>query len=163
MNKTLELNNKIKIQLLIVTLFFLFCFTIIIPLIFIKYLSFSAIGYFFGQNILFGIFSGIFFCYIIFLGNYSYTIHIDPYVVKVSSFRPVFYFIKKKSYIDIPHSMLIDFKLFNRPFSFNNELILEIENTRGIKIAKHFSLTLISNKDIQDLNFALEKIIAKNR
>ena len=163
MNKIIDLNNKFKIQLLIATLFFLFCFTIVFPLLFINYFSFSGFGYFFGQNIMYGIFSGIIFCYFIVQGNYFYNIHIDSYLVKITSFRPVFFLFKKKSYIDIPHSMIIDFKIFNRPFSFNKELIIEIENAKGIIIAKRFNLTLISNKETQNLSFALEKIIAKNR
>ena len=149
-------------MLLITALFLLFGMTILLPVFFINYFAFSGVGYFFSQNIIYGFLSGIVLIYFVIVGEYYYSIMIDPYVVRITSYRPLLHVFQKKDYIDIPHSMLVGYRVFDRPFSFNKTLMVKIENDQGHRIAKRFNLTLISQKDIRDLSGILEKIIVKN-
>lgn len=162
MTKDFRIHNKRTILLLFTAFFFLFVSTILLPFFFINYFAFSGVGYFFSQNLIYGFISGLFLIYFIIIGEYYYSITIDSYVVKITSYRPLVHFFHKKDYIDIPHSMLVDYRFFNRPFSFNRTLMLKIRNTRGNIITKRFNLTMISNKDIRNLGCILEKIVIKN-
>jgi hypothetical protein len=154
-------NNKKKITFLIGMLFFLFFTTILIPFWFINYLPFSGVWYFFMENIIYSIISGIILLYFILVGEYYYDISVDNYVIQVTSYRLVIDFFKEKDYVDIAHAMLVDYRIFNRSVSLNKTLMLKIKTDKGKKITKRFNLTLISKKEIRALTRALDIVIAK--
>ena len=56
--------------------------------------------------------------------------------------------------------MLKEFKFFNRPYSFNQTLMIKLENQNGKIIAKRFNISFVSNKEknniISSLNFILK-------
>ena len=158
----IKLHNKTKITFLIGALFFLFFFTILIPLWFINYLSLSGIGHFFMDNLIYSIISSAICLYFIIVGEYYYNIKIDAYIVQVTSYRPFFDLFKEKDYVDIPHSMLADYAFFNRSLSLNKTLMLKIETSRGKSIIKRFNLTLLSERELRSISRALDGIIAKN-
>jgi hypothetical protein len=134
-----------------------------VPFWFIHYFSLSGIGYFFSENILYSIVSGGIILYFAITGIYYYRVNINPYMIKVQSYRVVFELFKTKDYIDIPHSMLVGFRFFNRPSSFNNTLMLKIQTNSKKKITKRFNFSFISKEDIQTISKILEGIIEKNR
>ncbi|MEC9209972.1 MAG: hypothetical protein VX762_06060 [Bacteroidota bacterium] len=158
----IKLNNKIQISFFLGGLFAFFILTIVMPLIFIKYLSFSGIGHFFLENTIYIIFSGIILFYFSIVGAYYYDIKIDPYVIQITSFRPIAEIFQEKNFVDVPHIMLVDYAFFNRPLSFNKTLMLKIETDKKKKIIKRFNLTLISKKKIRKISRILDRIIAKN-
>ena len=83
-------------------------------------------------------------------------------MIKITSFRPFFEFFGKKDYVDIPHSMLVDYRIFNRPFSFNKTLMLKIKTNSQKNIIKRFNLSFLSKKERQKIGGILKSIIVKN-
>ena len=161
-NINLKITNKKKLTFLLIGLGSLFLISIVIPSFFIHYLEFSGIGHFFSDYIKYSLISLIILLYFMLVGEYYYKIKIDPYIIQVISYRPIISFFTQKDYVDIPHSMLAEYSFFNRSLSLNKTLMLKIETDSGKKIAKRFTLTLISENEIKKISNALDKIIAKN-
>lgn len=161
MNK-LRLNNKLKVTIFIVILFSLFFFTFVFPFWIISYFKFSGIKHLVTDNYLISIFSGFVILYFIVVGQYYYNFYIDSYVVKVSSFRPILDVLSLKNFVDISHSMLVEYSFFNRPFTFNKTLMLKIKTEKKVVI-KRFNLTLISKGEVKSLSNVLDKIIENNK
>ena len=143
-------------------LYLMFFITILMPLWFINYLPLSGVGHFFANNSVYGIFFVIFLIYFIIVGGYYFSIELDPYMIKITSYRPFFELLRKKDYVDIAHSMLIDFRFFNRPFTFNKTLMLKINTNSNKNIIKRFNLSFLTYKEQQNISNFLQNIIAKN-
>ena len=129
-------SNKEKALLLtFFVIIFLFSF-IILPLIFINYISQSIVGSFLSLNselILLAIFVLFYFLY---TGIFIHHIRIDPYVITISSFRIISSFFSRKDYIDISHLMLKEYAFFDRPFTFNKILMIKIKTENDRVVAK---------------------------
>lgn len=159
----LILDNMHVIVLVILLLVLLFTLAILVPFLFINFFALSGIGNFFYDNIIFSLFSVFILFYFILVGIYYYKINIDPYVVQVSSYRPIFHFFSFKDYVDVPHSMLSSYSFFNRPLSFNKTLVLKIiSNTNKKTIIKRFNLSFLSQKKILKISSVLDRIILNN-
>ena len=159
----LILHNKTKIAALIGALFFLFFIGILVPLWFSNYLPLSGVGYFFSENIIYSLITALILLYFIMVGGYYYHIKIDTYVIQVTSYRVVFNLLKEKDYIDIPHHMLIDYELLDKPLSLNKTLIVKINTNSGKKITKRFNFTLVSKKEIKKIISALDSVMTRNK
>jgi len=158
----LKFNNKTKMTFLVGGLFFLFFTAIIIPEWFIIYLPFSGLSDFFADNIIYSIISAVVILHFIFVGTFYYTVNVDPYVIQITSYRVLVDLFKEKDYVDIPHTMLMDYSFFDRPFSLNKTLMLKIKTQSGKKVAKRFNITLISEKEIVRISKVFDRIIVKN-
>jgi len=97
------------------------------------------------------------------VGGYYYHIKIDTYVIQVTSYRVVSSLLKEKDYIDIPHHMLIDYELLDKPLSLNKTLIVKINTNSGRKITKRFNFTLVSKKEIKKIISALDSVMTRNK
>ena len=159
---SLKFNNKTKITMLVGGLFFLFFTAIIIPEWFIIYLPFSGLSDFFANNIIYSIIGVVIILYFIFVGAFYYKVNVDPYVIQITSYRAILDLFKKKDYVDIPHTMLIGYSFFDRPFSFNKTLMLKIESQSGKKVVKRFNITLMSKNEIERISEVFDGIIVKN-
>ena len=163
MNKiNIKYNNRIKSVILNSFLFLLTFSTLIIPALFINFLPTSGVGHFFFNNLNYSLITIPILSFFIFTGTYVYNIKIDPYIVNITSLRMFTGFLKPRNYIDIAHTMLIDYSFFNRPFSLNKTLMIKIKTDRGKIIAKRFNLTLITEKEINQISKILDSIIVKN-
>ena len=158
----LKCNNKTKMTLLVGGLFFLLFTAIIIPEWFIIYFPFSGLSNFFANNIIYSLISTVVILHFIFVGTFYYTVNVDPYVIQITSYRVLLDLFKKKDYVDISHTMLIDYSFFNRAFSFNKTLMLKMETQSGKKVVKRFNITLISKKEIERISKVFDGIIVKN-
>ena len=158
----LKYNNARSLRLLMLGLFLLFITTIIMPYWFSKYLTFSGIGSFFRNNIIYSVISMIILMYFILINKYYYKIQIDSYIIQIKSYRLLYIFFKKEDYVDIPHNMLIDYFFINKFFSINRMLVLKIRTDKGKIINKSFNLTLIPKKQIRRIEIGLKNIIEKN-
>jgi len=143
-------------------LFFLFFTAIIIPEWIIIYLPFSGLSNFFADNIIYSLISAVVILHFIFIGTFYYEVNVDPYVIQITSYRVLLDLFKKKDYVDISHTMLIDYSFFNRAFSFNKTLMLKMETQSGKKVVKRFNLTLMSEKEIERISKVFDGIIVKN-
>tara|TARA_B100001758_G_C18242317_1_gene521240 strand:- start:186 stop:683 length:498 start_codon:yes stop_codon:yes gene_type:complete len=162
--KKLMLDNRQSIILVIFLLVLLFVLSILIPFLIINYLALSGIGTFFYDNIIFSLFTVFILFYFMFVGLYYYKINIDPYVVQVSSFRPIFQFFSLKDYVDVPHAMLNSYSFFDRPLSFNKTLVLKIVSNSSKKIIiKRFNLSFLTQKKILKISSLLDRIILNNK
>ena len=158
----LKFNNKTKITILVGGLFFLFFTAIIIPVWFIFYLPSSGISHFFTDNLMYSLISAVVILHFIFVGTFYYKVNVDPYVIQITSYRVLLDLFKEKDYVDIPHTMLIDYSFFDRPFSLNKTLMLKIKTQSGKKVAKRFNITLMSEKEIVKISKVFDGIIVKN-
>ena len=158
----LKFNNKTKITILVGGLFFLFFTAIIIPVWFIFYLPSSGISHFFTDNLMYSLISAVVILLFIFVGTFYYKVNVDPYVIQITSYRVLLDLFKEKDYVDIPHTMLIDYSFFDRPFSLNKTLMLKIKTQSGKKVAKRFNITLMSEKEIVRISKVFDGIIVKN-
>ena len=159
----IRFHNKSRITVLFSFLVSLFFITIIVPIWFINYLSLSGVGHFFIEYRFYGIFSLAIFIYFIIVGIYYYNIKIDAYVIQIKSHRIFLDFFRQKKYVDVPHTMLINYAFFNRTLTFNRTLMLKLRTNSGRIITKRFNLTLISENEIQKTSYALDGIIDKNK
>ena len=158
----LKFNNKTKITILVGGLFFLFFTAIIIPVWFIFYLPSSGVSHFFTDNLMYSLISAVVILYFIFVGTFYYKVNVDPYVIQITSYRVMVDLFKEKDYVDIPHTMLMDYSFFDRPFSLNKTLMLKIKTQSGKKVAKRFNITLISENEIERISKVFDGIIVKN-
>ena len=161
-NINFKCNNRTKITSLVGGLFFLFFTAIVIPQWFIVYLPFSGLSDFFATNILYRIISAVVILYFLFIGTFYYRVNVDPYVIQITSYRVLLDLFKKKDYVDIPHTMLRDYSFYDRPFSFNNTLMLKIETQSGKKAVKRFNITLMSENEVERISEVFDRIIVKN-
>jgi len=158
----LKCNNKAKMTALVGGLFFLFFTAIIIPEWFIIYLPSSGLSHFFANNTIYSLISAVVILHFIFVGTFYYKVNVDPYVIQLTSYRVLLDLFKEKDYVDIPHTMLMDYSFFNRPFSLNKTLMLKIKTQSGKKVAKRFNITLMSEKEIVRISKVFDGIIVKN-
>ena len=158
----LKCNNRTKMIFLVGGFFFLFFTAIIIPEWIIIYLPFSGLSNFFADNIIYSLISAVVILHFIFIGTFYYEVNVDPYVIQITSYRVLLDLFKKKDYVDISHTMLIDYSFFNRAFSFNKTLMLKMETQSGKKVVKRFNLTLMSEKEIERISKVFDGIIVKN-
>jgi hypothetical protein len=158
----LKCNNKTKMTLLVGGLFFLLFTAIIIPEWFIIYLPFSGLSDFFANNIIYSLISAGVILHFLYVGTFYYKVNIDSYVIQITSYRVLLDFFKEKDYVDIPHTMLMDYSFFDRPFSLNKTLMLKIKTQSGKKVAKRFNITLMSEKEIVRISKVFDGIIVKN-
>ena len=161
-NMKVQYNNKIRLLFFIGALLFLLFASIVFPLMFLNYFSFSGVSQFLKSYIGYSVIPITILAYFFIAGQYYYKIYIDAYIVQVVSYRPILHFFRKKDFIDIPHSLLIDFSFFNRPISFNKILMLRIRTEKGKVIVKRFNVTLIRKGEINRITRFLNKIINAN-
>ena len=161
-NINIKYNNKTKMTILVGGLFFLFFNAIIIPEWFFIFLPFSDLSDFFANNIIYRIISAIVILYFLLIGTFYYSVNIDAYVIKITSYRVMMDFFKKKDFVDIPHNMLRDYSFFDRSISLNKTLMLKIETQSGKKVAKRFNITLMSENEIERISKVFDRIIVKN-
>ena len=135
--------------------------TLILPLFLINIIPQSILGNFLNNNsfIFFGSF--LILLYFIYTGVFFYNIKIDPYIIQITSYRTLTSVFSHRDYIDIPHSMLISYSFFDRPYTFNTTLMLKITTTNKRIIAKRFTLSLITRKEQKEISEILDKIINK--
>ena len=158
----LQFNNKLKVSLFIGSLCLLFIFTFVFPIWILSYFKFSGIKHLIVDNYIITFVSGVIIVYFITTGQYYYNIYVDSYVIKITSFRPILDLITFRNYVDISHSMLVDYSFFNRSFTFNKTLMLKIKANKKVVI-KRFNLTLISKAELNRLSSFLDKIIENNK
>lgn len=156
-------DNKTKIIVLVTLLYLFFIISFVLPLLFVKYLSFSGLGTFFIENRYYGFISLVILLYFILVGQYYYRIKIDPYSIQVTSYRPIIDFFRKKDSIDISHSMLDSFSFFNRSYSFNKTLMIRVRKSSGKKIIKRFELSLIGGQEVKKISNIFDDIVKKNK
>ena len=99
--------------------------------------------------------------YFMYTGVYFYHVKIDAYIISITSFRTISSFFTNKSYVDISHLMLEDYKFISKKFSLNTILMLKIRTERKL-IAKRFNMSLLSNNDKNIISNYLDKVI-KNK
>lgn len=155
-------DNKFKMLIFISIMLFLFSISFLFPFWIISYFKFSGVKHFLDDNYLVSVFFGFLFSYLLIVGQYFYNVYIDNYVLKITSYRPFSYLFSHKNYVDISHSMLVEFSFFSSPFTFNKILMLKIRSDKKIVI-KRFNLTFITNKEVLNLSRSLDKIIENNK
>ena len=158
----LKCNNKQRLTFFILGLFSVFILTILMPIWFVNYLEFSGIANFFMDNIIYSIIIGFILCYQFVMGEYYYNISINNYVINIISYRPIFDFLKQKDYLDFPLVNLVGYAIFNRPWSLNKTLMVQVKTSKGKQITKRFNLTLISQKEVERISSVLDRVIKKN-
>ena len=159
----LNSDNRIKIIVLVSLLYLFFIISFVLPLLFVKYLSFSGLGTFFIENRYYGFISLFIVFYFILVGEYYYRIKIDPYSIQLTSYRPIIDFFRKKDSIDISHSMLDSYSFFNRSYSFNKTLMIRVRNSSGKRIIKRFELSLMGNQEVKKISNIFDDIVKKNK
>ena len=157
----IKFTNKNKAILLTVIIIIFFVFTIIIPLVSLYLIPQSKIGSWLFANIYLVYYMFPVLIYFMYTGVYFYHVKIDAYIISITSFRTVFSFFTNKSYVDISHLMLEDYKFISKKFSLNTILMLKIRTERKL-IAKRFNLSLLSNNDKNLISNYLDKVI-KNK
>jgi len=154
-NRTSMLAAFITIAIVIITF--------IVPFFFINVIPQSTLGNFIIKYTYYTYLILPIIFYISITGIYYYSIKIDAYVMNITSYRTILDLLRVKNYIEVPHDMLRSFSFFNRPLTFNNTLMLKIENIKGKIIIKRFNLSFLSKSEKNRISKVLEQIIAKNR
>ena len=96
--------------------------------------------------------------YFMYTGVYFYHVKIDAYIISITSFRTISSFFTNKSYVDISHLMLEDYKFISKQFSLNTILMLKFRQTKGLKHPSITSNLLI--KESYNLELATRGIMA---
>ncbi|MAM05437.1 MAG: hypothetical protein CMD06_05710 [Flavobacteriales bacterium] len=159
----LNITNKYRAIIVTVLISCFGLFFLILPVILNSLISDSLIGSFISNNF-YNIILIIFpiLIYFIFIGVYYFEINVDPYVIQITSFRTISSILFKKNYIDISNSMLKEFRFFNRPFSFNQTLMIKLENQNGKIIAKRFNISFVTQKEKMNITSSLNIILKIN-
>ena len=157
----IKFTNKNKAIILTVIIIIFFVFTILLPLVSLYLIPQSKIGSWLFSNIYLVYCMFPVLVYFIYTGIYFYQVKIDAYIISVTSFRTISSFFTNKSYVDISHLMLEDYKFISKEFSLNTILMLKIRTERRL-IAKRFNLSLLSKKDKNIISHYLDKVI-KNK
>ena len=161
LNKKLIVNNRnIAIFSTLIIFIFTIC-TLLLPLLFLKLIPQSGVSDFALKHIYLGYLFFPFLIYIIFVGVYQFRIKIDAYIVNIVSFRVITGVFRPSNYIDISHAMLFDFKIFNRPLSFNKTLMIKIKKDNDKIIVRRFNLSFLSKSDEIRINKVLGSILDK--
>ena len=155
-------SNKSKATIVTLLIAIFGCITFLFPLFLIYLIPQSVVGYYFYDHINYAFLSLPVIMYFSYTGIYYYKITVDPYVIDITAYRTISGLLKKKDFVDIPHTMLADYTFFDRPLSFNKTLMLKIETDNGKKIAKRFNLSLISEKEIEKISNVFDRIIVNN-
>ena len=155
-------SNKSKALIATLLIAIFGCITFLLPIILVYLIPQSGIGHYFYDHINYAFLSFPVIMYFSYTGIYYYKIKVDPYVIDITTYRTISALLKKKDYVDIPHTMLTDYTFFDRPLSFNKTLMLKIETDSGKKIAKRFNLSLISEKEIEKISNVFDRIIVNN-
>tara|TARA_B100001250_G_scaffold202980_1_gene174045 strand:- start:3852 stop:4337 length:486 start_codon:yes stop_codon:yes gene_type:complete len=158
----IRFNNKFQMIISIIIMLMLFFIAFLLPFWITSYLKFSGIKHFLDDNYLFPISCGVLFVYFLIVGQYYYNVYIDKYVLQIYSYRSIPNLFFQKNYIDISHSMLVDFRFFKRSFTFNRILMIKLRSENKI-IIKRFNLTFITKEEVVNLSRSLEKIIENNK
>ena len=159
--KLISTNRKKSILITLLIIVFGLA-TIFFPLLLMHFIPQSGIGNYLSEHLYYGYLFISVLLYFFYTGINFYKIKIDAYIIDVRSCRIILGIFKPLNYIDVSHSMLMEFSFFYRPFSFNKTLMLKIKTDTGRKIAKRFNLTFLSKKEEERISEVLEQIIAKN-
>ena len=159
--KLISTNRKIVIIITLIIIAFVLI-TILFPLLLMRLIPQSGIGNYILENLPYGYIAIPIMLYFFYTGIFYYKIKFDSYIIDIRSSRTIFGIFQSPNYIDIPHTMLIDFSFFNRPYSFNKTLMIKIKTDTGKKIVKRFNLSFLSKKEEKKIFKVLEKIIALN-
>ena len=96
-------------------------------------------------------------------GLYYFNFRKDLYIINITSFRTILFFMTKREHIDISHNMLKEFKIFNRPLSLNKTLMLKLESQNEKKIiTRRFNMSVIRKKELMTIEKNLNQIIKTN-
>ena len=155
-------SNKSKATIVTLLIAIFGCITFLLPIILIYLIPQSGVGNYFYDHINYAFLSLPVIMYFSYTGIYYYKIKVDPYIIDITAYRTISGLLKKKDFVDIPHTMLADYAFFGRPLSFNKTLMLKIERDSGKKIEKRFNLSLISEKEIEKISNVFDRIIVNN-
>ena len=158
----IKFTNKNNAIILTVIIFIFFLFTIVLPLVSLYLIPQSKIGSWLFSNIYLLYCMFPFLVYFIYTGVYFYYIKIDSYIISITSFRTLSSFFTSKSYVDISHLMLEDYRFIPNRFSLNTILILKIKTEQKI-IAKRFNLSLLRDRDQDLISRYLDKVLKEKK
>ena len=151
-------HNREKAYVITILFSIIIIFTLILPLTAIFSIPLSGIGTFFIQYSYFSIFISLLLTYIIYNGIFVYYIKIDSYTISIISYRTISGLFKEKLITDMSLDMLVDYRFFNRPFSFNKTLMLKIRTESGKHIAKRFNISFLKKTEEEKIRLVLDKI-----
>lgn len=158
----IKLTNKAKGSFITLLIILFGMMSIVFPLLIMYVIPQSGLGHYVFDNMNYAYIAIPTFIYFTYTGIYFYKIKIDPYVIDITSYRAIFSVFQKNDFVDISHDMLADYSFFNRPLSINKTLMLKITTGKGKLISKRFTLSLISEKEVEKISSALDRIIVKN-
>ena len=165
MRNNYRVSNR-KIAYIITTaIFFINIFTIAIPLFFLYTFPTSKLAFMFFSypNNLMSIIGFLFVIYFVISGVFYFTFKVDNYIIEVKSRRVILgFFATKDHYIEMPKSAILKYAFYNRPFTFNSTLMLNVKVSRKRTVAKRFQISFLSKKKKELIEQSLEKIIQKN-
>lgn len=158
----LELSNR-KIS----TIIFLF----IIILIIFNALGFITeynsqnfnFGMYFFNNIYYILISLVFLIYFLIKPINYYNIKIDKHSINIKIYRIFIDLLTPKSHINVSSELLTHYYFYNRSFSFNKSLMLQIKTNEEEIVKKNFNLSFLSKMDEQKIKRFLQKIINQNK
>ena len=158
----LELSNR-KIS----TIIFLF----IIILIIFNALGFITeynsqnfnFGMYFFNNIYYILISLVFLIYFLIKPINYYNIKIDKHSINIKIYRIFIDLLTPKSHTNLSSELLKHYYFYNRSFSFNKSLMLQIKTNEEEIVKKNFNLSFLSKMDEQKIKRFLQKIINQNK
>ena len=158
----LELSNR-KIS----TIIFLF----IIILIIFNALGFITeynsqnfnFGMYFFNNIYYILISLVFLIYFLIKPINYYNIKIDKHSINIKIYRIFIDLLTPKSHINVSSELLTHYYFYNRSFSFNKSLMLQIKTNEEEIVKKNFNLSFLSKMDEQKIKRFLQKIINQDK
>ena len=158
----LELSNR-KIS----TIIFLF----IIILIIFNALGFITeynsqnfnFGMYFFNNIYYILISLVFLIYFLIKPINYYNIKINKHSINIKIYRIFIDLLTPKSHINVSSELLTHYYFYNRSFSFNKSLMLQIKTNEEEIVKKNFNLSFLSKMDEQKIIRFLQKIINQNK
>jgi|TARA_B110000908_G_C10017446_1_gene341408 uncharacterized membrane protein len=158
----LELSNR-KIS----TIIFLF----IIILIIFNALGFITeynsqnfnFGMYFFNNIYYILISLVFLIYFLIKPINYYNIKINKHSINIKIYRIFIDLLTPKSHINVSSELLTHYYFYNRSFSFNKSLMLQIKTNEEEIVKKNFNLSFLSKMDEQKIKRFLQKIINQNK
>ena len=153
-------HNREKAYIITFIISIIIIFTLVLPITAVFSIPLSGIGTFFIEYSYFSIFITFLLIYIIYTGVYFYYIRIDAYTINIFSYRTISGLFKEKKITDMSLDMLVDYKFFNRPFSFNKTLMLKIKTDSGKKVAKRFDMSFLKHIEEKRIRLVLDKIIS---
>tara|TARA_B110000305_G_scaffold116943_1_gene131347 strand:+ start:18 stop:608 length:591 start_codon:yes stop_codon:yes gene_type:complete len=160
--ENLELTNRKNL-----TIIFLF----IIILIIFNALGFITeynsqnfnFGMYFFNNIYYILISLVFLIYFLIKPINYYNIKIDKHSINIKIYRIFIDLLTPKSHINVSSELLTHYYFYNRSFSFNKSLMLQIKTNEEEIVKKNFNLSFLSKMDEQKIKRFLQKIINQNK